>query len=264
LKAKYSRTSVLTIGSAMLIVMSIGSQAAGQVAGGSPYEGKSCLTAGCHANLSEPKHVHAPVTLNQCDECHRETDRVAHKFTATAEFPQMCYECHDEGAISEAAKGGSVHQPVAAGDCRSCHRDHGSEHPDLLIEAYGRDYYVPAGDSEKYALCFECHDYALIEEKETQDTKFRNGRVNLHHLHVTRERKGRSCRMCHTAHVSDQPRLIRSSVPFGKWEMKLRFAVTETGGACGPSCHAPKRYDRENPIDLTKPPEVESLLRSDR
>jgi len=259
-------TSVAPAGAAMFVVAALAVRVAGQDAGAgqNPYEAKSCLTSGCHAKLTEPKFVHAPVTQNQCDECHRETDKVAHKFAPTAELPAMCYECHDQDKIAEAPKGGSVHPPVERGECRGCHSDHGSEHQGLLIEAYSRDYYVPSAQSDQYALCFECHDEELIAEKETDATRFRNGALNLHYLHVTRERKGRSCRICHEAHVSDQASLIRSSVPFGKWEMKLRFAPTETGGACGSSCHSTKRYDRQKPVDLTKAPDdIESLLKAE-
>ncbi len=248
----------------MLAVVICGVRAAGQeqVEGGEdPYAGKSCLSSGCHADLSEPKFVHLPVRSNMCAGCHEETDEREHEFAMVAEAAGLCYECHDESEFAEAPEGGSVHQPIILGGCASCHRPHASEHKGLLTESYTQDSYVPIGNWDAYTLCFECHDYALMEEPETDSTQFRNGETNLHYLHVSKEKKGRNCRLCHEAHVSEQPRLIRTSVPFGRWKMKLRFVPTETGGACGPSCHSAKQYDREEAYDLNKPPSLEGLLK---
>ena len=224
-----------------------------------PYAGKSCLSAGCHADLAEPEVVHAPVKNNECSECHEQEDETNHEFSMIAEGAELCYECHDESEIAETDEGGSVHQPVAQGECAGCHEPHASGHKGLLIEAYAEDFYVPIAESDKYALCFECHDYELIEESETDVTEFRNGELNLHYLHVSKERKGRSCRTCHESHLSEQAGLVRRSVPFGRWKMKLRFVATDTGGACGPSCHSAKQYDREEPCDFSQAPSLKEL-----
>lgn len=257
------RTGALAASAPLLLAVAVwGVRAAGQEQPEtveSPYAGKSCLSAGCHADLTEPKVVHAPVKDNECSECHEETDETNHEFSMTAEAAELCYECHDESEVADADEGGSVHSPVAQGDCASCHQPHASQHKGLLIEAYTEDFYVPIDESDRYALCFECHDYELIEESETDSTEFRNGELNLHYLHVSKERKGRSCRTCHESHLSEQAGLVRPSVPFGKWKMTLRFVATGTGGACGPSCHSAKQYDREDPYDFSKAPLIEGL-----
>ena len=43
----------------------------------------------------------------------------------------------------------------------------------------------------------------MTEERSKTVTDFRYGNVNLHKLHVNRE-KGRTCRACHNIHASDQ------------------------------------------------------------
>ncbi len=82
-------------------------------------------------------------------------------------------------------------------------------------------------------MCFESHDSELLEDAEPDEyTHFRNGERNLDYLHANKESKGRSCRICHLPHGSDQHRLIRSKVPFGKWKLNIRYVPTETGRYC--------------------------------
>jgi len=82
-------------------------------------------------------------------------------------------------------------------------------------------------------------------------TNFRNGKRNLHYLHVTR-RKGRTCISCHDVHATNQEQLIRSSTPFGpsNFHIQIVFVKTATGGTCRKSCHVSKGYDREKPLEL--------------
>ena len=55
---------------------------------------------------------------------------------------------------------------------------------------------------ERYDLCFSCHVSDLVKDKSGRGlTQFRNGDLNLHWLHVNRE-KGRNCRSCHQTHAS--------------------------------------------------------------
>ena len=109
------------------------------------------------------------------------------------------------------------------------------------------------GESD-YKLCFTCHSEDLVLTKETHDlTNFRNGDLNLHYLHVNKSRRGRTCRSCHATHASNLPNHIRKSVPYGMWELPIQFEKTETGGGCKPGCHLSFTYNREKPVDYTKP-----------
>ena len=324
------------------------------------FEGKNCLASGCHAPLAKRKHLHGPLAVGECEQCHEETDGKNHKYRLTDEAPALCFECHVEieealanpttrPSRHEAVKEGKcldchdphasghpkmlrtgstvtlcmtchkenlslegqihkaveekgclechrghdsdhekllrgpaeelcikchadeykafaslahVHAPVAEKSCVSCHSPHASTHGKLLIEAFTADLYVPYDDGESFGLCFQCHEKELLEEEETDEaTGFRNGERNLHYLHVNKETKGRGCRICHLPHGSSQHRLIRPMVRYKDWELKIRFTPTETGGYCGPGCHPAKRYDRSEPIDMSKAPIAPAAVR---
>ena len=91
--------------------------------------------------------------------------------------------------------------------------------------------------------------------KETDSlTDFRDGRINLHYLHVNKAKRGRSCRACHDTHASTNPMHVRESVPFGKWQMPISFTPTKTGGTCMAGCHKKLSYDRTIlPMPTTAP-----------
>ena len=97
-------------------------------------------------------------------------------------------------------------------------------------EARVARFYAPF-DLQNYELCFFCHEQKVVLEPKSMDTSFRNGNVNMHYLHVNRE-KGRTCRACHAEHASNNPVHIRDSVPYGQWEMPIEFEKTATGEVC--------------------------------
>jgi predicted CXXCH cytochrome family protein len=151
--------------------------------------------------------------------------------------------------MAEVAQPGfDKHGPIRDGNCSGCHTLHGGQLPRLLKEPYPETFYQPF-KVEAYALCFGCHDKQLVLTQQTEGlTRFRNGTRNLHYVHVNKAEKGRSCYACHNTHASRQPAHIRESVPYGNWEIPIRFQVTETGGSCAPGCHRPAAYDRVKPV----------------
>jgi predicted CXXCH cytochrome family protein len=172
----------------------------------------------------------------------------------------LCGACHasevttDEGdvlaaTVQEITSSEYQHGPVRQRDCGACHDSHGSDHFRLLRENYAAEFYA-GFDLDLYALCFSCHPQRkVLTERTTTLTGFRNGDLNLHYLHVNKPKNGRTCRACHATHASNQPKHIRESVPFGQWELPIRFEETPTGGRCEPGCHRPRAYDRESPLD---------------
>lgn len=157
---------------------------------------------------------------------------------------ETCLSCHDSILTTNMTV---FHGPINKGKCTACHNPHGAQYPNLLDKPFPPDQYVPYTDTE-YGLCFSCHKRDLVQYPETSfATNFRNGERNLHYVHVHNARKGRSCRLCHKIHGSNNPRLIADSVPFGKWNLPLKFVKTETGGGCSPGCHKPQYYDRKSP-----------------
>ena len=167
----------------------------------------------------------------------------------------LCLSCHSkdiktaDGRLIEsrayiADKDVHRHGALASDNCAFCHEPHGNGGFRFLRKSYPSTFYSPY-DADTYGLCFSCHDSALVTAATTSGaTSFRDGSRNLHHVHVKKARKGRTCRVCHDAHASKNPHLIRNSIQFGKWKLPIGFAKTDSGGTCAAGCHAVKTYSR--------------------
>ncbi|MEZ6319362.1 MAG: cytochrome c3 family protein [Phycisphaerales bacterium] len=241
-----------------------------------------CLA--CHgSHATDYEHLLTNHSGDQCANCHEDirklldnslvTHEVARDRTACvvchdphsapndgmlhADQVDVCLSCHDKAIkaddgrtipdMSEAIRHSPVvHGPVKAGECNACHSVHGANHARLLREI---DPSVLVGpfDIKNYALCFSCHDQALVlEDRTTTATQFRNGDLNLHRAHLALGTRGRGCADCHTIHGGDRPRLIASEVAYERsdWKMPMGFEITSFGGRCSPGCHEPISYDR--------------------
>lgn len=221
----------------------------------------TCLS--CHTPTREQFAAmtveHAAATDGrQCGNCH-DPHAAAHPSLMRDREDRVCLSCHAQPQRSPAGRtvpameqtltrSRFLHGPVQAGNCSACHDAHGGRHQDLLKAAMPATFYA-AFDIDDYALCFACHDQNLVLTSETASlTEFRDGRRNLHYLHVNQE-KGRTCRSCHAVHGSDLPNHIASQLPFGEsnWVMPIEYQKTPGGGRCAPACHAPATYDRGQP-----------------
>jgi len=207
----------------------------------------------CHSDIGDAVSnapVAHPAVAAGCESCHSPHASDNPRLLINEE-KEICLGCH--GTIL--AKSMTVlHGPIGNGKCTPCHSPHGSENEKLLMKPFPTEAYIPYTDTE-FALCFTCHKRELLQYRETSfATNFRDGERNLHYLHVNNKEKGRSCRLCHVIHGGPGPKLIADSVPFGKWNLPLKFVKTETGGGCSPGCHKPQYYDRKSP---GKKPEVQ-------
>ena len=210
------------------------------------FQGKE-LCFQCHSDISDEvsnaKIAHPPVTGETgCTSCHSphssDNDRLLLKAGK-----ELCLDCH-RNIIQENMT--VLHGPIKEGNCTPCHNPHGSPYASLLSKEFPTADYVPYTKAE-YELCFSCHKRDLLEYPDTSfATNFRDGERNLHYLHVNKTDKGRSCTFCHNVHGSNNPKLIAENVPFGKWNLPIKFIQTETGGSCSPGCHKPQSYDRKN------------------
>ena len=207
-----------------------------------------------HLALSKDSHVHGAVgSGDSCLNCHAghhgETPALLN-----ASAKEVCLECHDKqvtrpdgslvmdmGKRIAAAK--FVHDPVAKGECTSCHQPHSSSNRSLLAHDYPSALYS-AYSRETYGTCIACHGAQMLEEERTAATGFREGDLNLHFVHVN-QRKGRSCLLCHETHAGDLPKLMRATVAFGNWTLPIGYQQTDAGGSCGQSCHTPRDYSRD-------------------
>ena len=216
----------------------------------------------CHKTL-KPKIAAARVKHDavkierQCVNCH---DPHAGDFAKQLRSTTMelCLKCHDR---EQEAPSGTVqnikgwleahtdlHGPIREQDCVGCHSPHESQHFRLLRREYPAKFYTPF-DPKAYELCFMCHEPDLVKiEKTTTLTGFRNGDRNLHFVHVNQPEKGRTCRACHEAHSSSSAKHVREKVPFGAWELPVKYEISEKGGSCAPGCHVARAYDRVTPV----------------
>jgi len=208
----------------------------------------TALCAECHDDIVEAaakaKYPHAAVE-DGCTSCH-DVHGTGFPKMLSAKGGEVCYECHDD--MAEKVKNAKFgHAPVEDGECVACHNPHGSKYRSLLVAAYPEEIYV-VYEEQQYALCYQCHDPLLARYDQTDVTNFRNGHQSLHWLHVNRS-KGRTCRVCHDIHGSEQKHLLNPFSPnFGRWNIPLQFIEHNGGGACMVGCHKPKMYDRQNGI----------------
>ncbi|MCP4682023.1 MAG: cytochrome C [Desulfobacterales bacterium] len=201
------------------------------------------------------KYLHGPMTAEDCTACHD---------PHSSDFGMLVHEGSDELHLCVSCHGRTVgkiqnrkhkHGVIKEGKCSPCHAFHGSN----LIKNWTKQFvekFYNEYDPKLFALCFSCHKKAEAFDSEfTTLTDFRNGKRNLHYLHVTRK-KGRACIACHDVHATDQPKHIRNVAPFGNWNIPIRFIKTDTGGKCTKSCHVAYSYDRVDPGELMVDKEI--------
>ena len=217
------------------------------------------LCVSCHEEMKKvvegASHPHGAVTDERsCANCHS-PHASSHVKQLVKDPIATCLSCHDkpivvnekktvpaanEVAVEEFHK----HGPINEGKCIECHDIHGGSHDKLLVAPYETSFYQKYSETT-YALCFKCHDRALVTTAPTEDkTGFRQGSRNLHAVHVNSTEQGRSCRACHNIHASRHETMIADSVSFGQWNLPLNYKKTPTGGSCAPGCHKPEEYDR--------------------
>ena len=217
----------------------------------------------CHpdikSKLASAKSVHAPIkTPRACATCHAPHSSDAPKLLPKS-GKDLCLGCHKD-LIKKSQT--VLHGPIRDGVCVPCHDPHGSPNDRLLIKPYSTDFYVSYNDTE-FPLCFSCHNRDLLRFPTTAyATGFRDGERNLHYLHVNRQDRGKRCKVCHVVHAGTNPKLIADKVPFGKWELPIKFVKNENGGKCSPGCHQPFSYDRKHPVKIIEPKKNEDKTKS--
>ncbi len=218
-------------------------------------------------NYKNVKYQHGAIVHKgkKCLECH-DPHSSKYKNILKKDHISVCLNCHnkslksdeDEEPMMNMAKHLKTHKhwhkPIKEhekrGGCAACHNPHGSNHFSILKESYTKKFY--GNFSKKGFICFKCHKVEKIKKQfTTKTTNFRDGKVNLHFLHIN-ERKGRTCRACHDEHASKYPKLIRDYTVFGGVKFPLRYIETKNGGSCQPACHKKFSYDRVSPVGIGK------------
>ena len=223
------------------------------------YSSPKTLCIDCHkeatpdfiSKLNSVTVPHKPVLEGECIACHT-PHASAFNQLLKAPLDSICTTCHTD--IGENINQNKYrHGPVEDKECTACHLSHGSTNPKILRTYFPAEFYVPY-KKENYALCFECHNSDIALEAETTTlTDFRNGKINLHYLHVNKIKKGRSCKACHEIHAGPQLKHIRDEVPFGDmWSYPIIYSKTPNGGGCTVGCHKPLSYNRVKSVEYDK------------
>jgi len=215
------------------------------------FSENSCLD--CHViEFEAGVSSHGPAITGSCTDCH-DAHQSDYPRMIRSEANELCLGCHDreiEGKAGEIAnikaclnEGNMIHDPINNGDCIICHMPHYSEYPLLLIGQYPTQQYTDA-TVDNFEICFMCHDSEMISADSTENaTNFRNGRKNLHYLHINGSR-GRNCNLCHNAHGAPNQHIIEKTVRYGQWDMPLEVEFNENGGSCATGCHKKLEYSR--------------------
>lgn len=212
--------------------------------------------------------VHGPVKKNECTSCH-ETHNSKFPKLLKKEEKDLCLSCHSKqvkgtnGLIENIKKkvtSKNVHSPVESG-CTGCHSPHDSKNKSLLTSDFHTETYIYE-KGKTGTLCFTCHSDDILLKDKPESTQFRNWKVNLHSVHVSRE-KSRNCTICHDVHGSDFPHLINESSKFGKWSLPINFTKNETGGYCTPGCHELMTYTNKSISEIKKGESKPEVTRSE-
>jgi predicted CXXCH cytochrome family protein len=241
------------------------------------------LCGSCHDTVpSNSVSTHKATTEGSaCSNCHLPHSGPNAKLLR-AKPTDLCLSCHDRPMETIGPDGKPrvvrdigkqvrempfVHAPNQDEDgCINCHSPHASAHKTLLKESFpvNKQYnlYNPGSPStpNTYALCFQCHDTALLNRDiRGTETGFRNDlrrngkivRQNLHWFHVVDaagspdKGRGRSCGICHDAHGTAQAHNVQSGWRMSRsYTSRIEYQANTTGGECAKSCHAKKTYSR--------------------
>lgn len=237
----------------------------------------------CHEDVAAKDVVHEPVGAGRCTDCH-EVHTSDVRPLLIRKVPELCFDCHSlddqhktRGTVctgchgvhssetSRFLEGGQVkncgqchrdkregewiHAPAREGKCLSCHFTHPD--PRFRVQRFRNAY--PSGPEamaekhgiDSYGLCDQCHLQALHTDPGYRDTRFRTAKLNLHERHV--RQRGVTCSVCHDLHSARKPALMDEWVRLpGRQSKPMQYLRMSTGGSCGPVCHAPATYLRDD------------------
>lgn len=243
-----------------------------QIISKSPSGQIICATDKCHSEFKPqslafkfggPKKVHKPTRDLACETCHFPSNSFEPKKHSASSFipaeeKTTCISCHKKFG-EELGEKRVIHPLIGQGKCSPCHNPHGSASPALLRKTTSNIW----GDAncwknaplldQALPLCLDCHDESVFTIKAGADTKFRNGRKNLHFQHIESYRDrcgiGRTlCSNCHEIHSSDKENLIKSNSLSNMAKGRpFNYTPSESGGSCDIACHKPTKYDRKMP-----------------
>jgi predicted CXXCH cytochrome family protein len=173
---------------------------------------KICMTGVCHPSIAAADYVHGPIASGMCPICHDEGSKPLNLPSSHIEVRKdsgrdKCLLCHEE--IRALMGLGSVHTPVADGDCVDCHDPHQGDNPFFLK-------FSPKMESGRRVFastckgCHEAGDPGWFDE-------FHAGESVL------------DCVVCHNTHASSEELQL---TPYVK-EIYLKAALLEAADLRG-------------------------------
>jgi len=194
-----------------------------------PVQAQECVNSKCHSGMGKAKFVHGPVGVGQCVVCHTSgnpkhpTKSVKEDFKLQAQGKELCYLCHERKDDQKV-----VHEPIADGDCISCHDPHQSDTEKQLTQATTSDLCFSCHTNDKTNKnmvhgpvasgdCNICHNphstpYKGLVELEGADLCFlcHEDRRDQFELKYKHEPVVEGCSGCHDAHATDFPFILYS------------------------------------------------------
>lgn len=170
---------------------------------------KLCMTSECHSSFSKVPYTHGPLAAGMCPFCHDtggKPDNLPSDHFEVLKGPatDKCLLCHSE--IQAILGLGSVHTPVADGECIDCHSPHGGGDPFFL----NYPPRVEGGKRRVSTVCNTCH------EEGSPDW--------FDEFHATEA--ALDCVVCHNAHASSETFQLTGYVR----NVYLKAALLEAAG----------------------------------
>ncbi len=185
----------------------------------------------CHKNhkkLLKLENKHGPYN-DDCLKCH-EVHSSLFEGMLDENVQNLCYGCH-EGMKNKIESTTLVHKAVSEEkSCVNCHNPHASTEPSFLL----------ANEKE---VCLKCHNKVIIsEEREIANIQKLVDNSDFVHKPI----KTDGCIICHKPHASNNPFLLKSKFPTGRYAP----AVADNFGICF-ECHESYLFEKETTTTAT-------------
>lgn len=172
----------------------------------------------CHESyfeIAKNDWVHGPAAMLECRRCH-EAHRSPYDGLLTTQQPDLCYKCHDQAWFAE----DPFHRTISDLTCSNCHDPHAAGNRLLLVDARSferRSKIRHATGSEhptwNLTECSQCHmtdaSNRLIDNIDKACATCHADRLEVTDQPLHKAVTELQCTVCHTAHKSPRPNLIR-------------------------------------------------------
>ncbi|QNN20955.1 hypothetical protein HED60_01265 [Planctomycetales bacterium ZRK34] len=172
----------------------------------------------CHEpyfQIAKSDWVHGPAAMLECRLCHQ-AHRSPYDGLLTEPQPDICYKCHDSAWFSD----DPFHRTINDLTCSNCHDPHAAGNRLLLVDArsFERRSKIrhQAGSEHPTWNLTECSQCHMTDESNRLIDNIDKACATCHEDHLVETDQPLhkavtelQCTVCHTAHKSPRPNLIR-------------------------------------------------------